>query len=103
MLKVFFDQIINLDQDKRITSKEVRDILGTPNTEKFYGLIQAMADKDAKEGFQIITELAYGGYDIKNYLEHLINYSRDIFDSQNKSRRARKVIGGQTNERNFKN
>ncbi|MEA3273381.1 MAG: DNA polymerase III subunit gamma/tau [Patescibacteria group bacterium] len=73
-----FDQIINLDQDKRITSKEVRDILGTPNAEKFHSLIQAMADKDARKGFQIITELAYGGYDIKNYLENLINYSRDI-------------------------
>ena len=97
-----FDQIINLDQDKRITSKEVRDILGTPNTEKFYGLIQAMADKNAREGFQIITELAYGGYDIKNYLEHLINYSRDILILKINPEEQEKLLADKLTKENFR-
>jgi DNA polymerase III subunit gamma/tau len=97
------DQIINLDQDKKINSQEVRDLLGVPSTEKFYGFVKAIADKDIQKGFQLITKLAYSGYDIKNYLKSLIDYFRDILIFKINSTGHKKILADKLTEEDLNN
>lgn len=71
-------QIMNIEKDKKITLQEVREILGLPENKFFDELIFAIYAKKIKDAFKIVTQIAYGGYDIKIYLNSLIGYLRDI-------------------------
>ena len=71
------DQIINLE-GKKITAKNVWDLLGTSGSKSFSDLVSAIVLKDLKGGIKTITDLVYAGYDVNNYLKNLIEYLRDI-------------------------
>lgn len=72
-----FGQIINLE-DKKITAQEVMQILGTPDQEKLHEFIASITKHDVRQGFKVVTELVYAGFDMANYLKNLIDYARDL-------------------------
>ncbi|MBD3244730.1 MAG: DNA polymerase III subunit gamma/tau [Candidatus Moranbacteria bacterium] len=70
-------QIINLSGEE-INTKEVRDVLGTPEVLNFYKLMKSIKANDLNQAFEIVTDIVYNGYDMSNFLAGFLDYVRDI-------------------------
>ena len=64
-------QVIALE-DKKITSAEVSDILGTSSNKSVHELIAALVAKDIPAGFAVVNKLATDGYDLSVFTKALI-------------------------------
>ena len=70
-------QVMSLE-DKKITTKEVEEILGTSQRQSLEKLVQYILDKNAMEAIEIINNLSQEGYDLDVFNKSLLNYLRQL-------------------------
>ncbi|MFH0969272.1 MAG: DNA polymerase III subunit gamma/tau [Patescibacteria group bacterium] len=70
-------QVISLE-DKKITSKEVEEILGTTDRESVEKMAEIMIDKNANEAIELANKLARDGYDLEVFNKSFLNYLRQL-------------------------
>jgi DNA polymerase-3 subunit gamma/tau len=64
-------------EDKKITRKEVEDILGLPRREAAKKMFELIAKKDAPGALALIQEVSDGGYDLVSFSKILLQYFRN--------------------------
>ncbi len=64
-------------EDKKITRKEVEDILGMPRREAAKKMFELIARKDASGALALIQEVSDGGYDLASFSKILLQYFRN--------------------------
>lgn len=70
-------QVMSLE-DKKITAKEVEEILGTSQRQSLETLVGQILTKDATEAIQLINNLSQEGYDLDVFNKSLLNYLRQL-------------------------
>jgi DNA polymerase-3 subunit gamma/tau len=70
-------QVIALE-DKNITSKEVKEILGTADRQFIEKMAENLAAKDALSALSLVNELTEGGYNLEIFAKSLLNYLRQL-------------------------
>ncbi|MFZ5982679.1 MAG: DNA polymerase III subunit gamma/tau [Patescibacteria group bacterium] len=75
--ETLFSQVIALE-DKKITAKEVEDILGTTKLETVLEVIENILEKQSGEAIGKINSLLENGYDLSVFNKALINQLRQI-------------------------
>lgn len=70
-------QVMSLE-DKKITSKEVEDILGTTRRQSLESMAKHLLDKNVSEAISLINELSQDGYDLDVFNKSFLNYLRQL-------------------------
>ena len=70
-------QVISLE-DKKITAKEVEEILGTSKWESLFSLGEKILQKDAHAAIALINSLSQDGYDLDILHKSLLNFLRQL-------------------------
>ncbi|EKE16179.1 MAG: hypothetical protein ACD_11C00028G0006 [uncultured bacterium] len=70
-------QVISLE-DKKITTKEVEEILGTTNRQSIEDLTEALISKNTLKAISLIDEVANSGFDLDVFHKSVLNYFRQI-------------------------
>jgi len=70
-------QIISLE-DKNITAKEVREILGTTDHQLLEKMSELLLTKKLSESLKLINEIANNVYDLEIFAKSLLNYFRQL-------------------------
>lgn len=70
-------QVISLE-DKKITSKEVEDILGTTKHQSVEDFTEAILEKDTHKALRIIDTLSNDGFDLEVFHKSTLNYIRQL-------------------------
>lgn len=73
-----FGQIIALQDDNKITLKEVRDILSLPDISLSVDIIKLILDKQYGEAVLFINKIAEDGYDIAQLNKSIVEYLRKM-------------------------
>lgn len=63
-------------EDKKITRKEVEDVLGLPRREAAKKMFELIARKDAPGALALIQEISDGGHDLTSFSKILLQYFR---------------------------
>jgi DNA polymerase-3 subunit gamma/tau len=71
-------QVIAFCGDKAITSEDVENILGIVDVNLAIKFIDLLADKESKEALVFIDKFVNQGYDLVQFVQSLINYSRKL-------------------------
>jgi len=64
--------------DKPITQEAAQKVLGAMSENDYFGLIEAILDKDAASGFKILQQIFMKGQDIETLLSGLIEHVRNL-------------------------
>jgi DNA polymerase-3 subunit gamma/tau len=72
-----FGQIMTLE-DKEITFKETKEILGISDFTKITELVDFISKRDVKGSLNLINELADSGEDLNQFLKELLEYLRKL-------------------------
>jgi len=70
-------QIISLE-DKKITAKEVEDLLGTAKHESIENFTEALLEKNALQALFLINNLSDNGFDLEIFHKSVLNYLRQL-------------------------
>lgn len=70
-------QVISLE-DKNITAKEVKEILGTTDYQSVKVIAGYLLEKNARKTLELINKLSEDGYDIEIFNKSLLNYLRHL-------------------------
>ncbi|HBP01218.1 MAG: polymerase III, subunit gamma and tau protein [Candidatus Moranbacteria bacterium GW2011_GWE1_49_15] len=70
-------QVISLE-DKKITAKEVEEILGTAKYQSVEEFAEALLEKDALRALKLIDELSNDGFDLEVFHKSVLNYFRQL-------------------------
>ena len=71
------DQCMSFGNDK-IEYNDVIELLGTVNIDELFQLSQSIIDEDTKKSLQILNEFIIWGKDIRNLINDLIDYFRNL-------------------------
>lgn len=70
-------QVISLE-DKKITTQEVEEILGTTNRQSIEDLTEALISKNTLKAISLVDEVANNGFDLDVFHKSILNYFRQI-------------------------
>lgn len=70
-------QVISLE-DKKITAKEVEEILGTSKWESLFELGTKIIQKDATASINLVNDLSKDGYDLDVFHKSFLNFLRQL-------------------------
>lgn len=70
-------QVISLE-DKKITAKEVEEILGTTKHQSVETYVQALLEKETTKALRIIDNLSNDGFDLEVFHKSVLNYIRQL-------------------------
>lgn len=70
-------QVMSLE-DKKITAKEVEEILGTTQRQSLEAMVAYLLNKDAASAITLINELSRDGYDLDVFNKSFLNYLRQV-------------------------
>ena len=72
-----FDQVVSFCGTK-ITAAQIIGMFNLVDSEFYFRVTDAVAAKDAKQGFQIVEEIVSRGFDIREFLNGLIEHYRNM-------------------------
>lgn len=72
-----FSQVIAFE-DKKITAKEIEDMLGTTQRQSLEAMAGYLLKKNATDAIKLVNELSSGGYDLDVFNKSFLNYLRQI-------------------------
>lgn len=75
------DQCISFYYNQEITLDKVLDIVGSVDTDVFYGIVDSIAESDSGKAMSIIDELVLRGRDINQFVSELIVHLRNLLIS----------------------
>ena len=70
-------QVMSLE-DKKITAKEVEEILGTTQRQSLEAMVSYLLNKDASSAITLVIELSRDGYDLDVFNKSFLNYLRQV-------------------------
>lgn len=70
-------QVMTLE-DKKITAKEVEEILGTTKRQSLEAMVKYLLSKDASSAITLVNELSRDGYDLDVFNKSFLNYLRQV-------------------------
>ncbi|EKE25066.1 MAG: hypothetical protein ACD_5C00307G0001, partial [uncultured bacterium] len=70
-------QVMSLE-DKKITAKEVEEILGTTRRKSLEDMAKFLLEKDSTNAISLINELSQDGYDLDVFNKSFLNYLRQL-------------------------
>jgi DNA polymerase-3 subunit gamma/tau len=70
-------QVMSLE-DKKITAKEVEEILGTTQRQSLEAMVSYLLSKDASSAITLVNELSRDGYDLDVFNKSFLNYLRQV-------------------------
>lgn len=70
-------QVMSLE-DKKITAKEVEEILGTTRRKSLEDMAKFLLEKDSTSAISLINELSQDGYDLDVFNKSFLNYLRQL-------------------------
>jgi DNA polymerase-3 subunit gamma/tau len=70
-------QVMSLE-DKKITAKEVEEILGTTQRQSLEAMVSYLLNKDASSAITLVNELSRDGYDLDVFNKSFLNYLRQV-------------------------
>jgi len=73
-----FGQVIAFSGDKEITIEDIENILGIVDINLAIKFIDLLASKKSSEALTFIDKFVNQGYDLVQFVESLINYSRKL-------------------------
>ncbi|EKE19906.1 MAG: hypothetical protein ACD_8C00087G0006 [uncultured bacterium] len=65
-------------EDKKITAKEVEEILGTTQRQSLEAMVKYLLSKDASSAITLVNELSRDGYDLDVFNKSFLNYLRQV-------------------------
>lgn len=65
-------------EDKKITAKEVEEILGTTQRQSLEAMVKYLLAKDAGSAITLVNELSRDGYDLDVFNKSFLNYLRQV-------------------------
>ncbi len=65
-------------EDKKITAKEVEEILGTTQRQSLEAMVEYLLAKDANKAITLVNELSKDGYDLDVFNKSFLNYLRQV-------------------------
>ncbi|KKP93261.1 MAG: polymerase III, subunit gamma and tau protein, partial [Candidatus Moranbacteria bacterium GW2011_GWE1_36_7] len=70
-------QVMSLE-DKKITAKEVEEILGTTQRQSLEAMVSYLLGKNAASAITLVNELSRDGYDLDVFNKSFLNYLRQV-------------------------
>lgn len=70
-------QVMGLE-DKKITAKEVEEILGTTQRQSLEAMVSYLLSKNAASAITLVNELSRDGYDLDVFNKSFLNYLRQV-------------------------
>ena len=70
-------QVMSLE-DKKITAKEVEEILGTTQRQSLEAMVAYLLNKNTSGAITLINELSQDGYDLEVFNKSFLNYLRQV-------------------------
>ena len=65
-------------EDKKITAKEVEEILGTTQRQSLEAMVSYLLKKDSASAITLVNELSRDGYDLDVFNKSFLNYLRQV-------------------------
>jgi DNA polymerase-3 subunit gamma/tau len=65
-------------EDKKITAKEVEEILGTTQRQSLEAMVSYLLSKDIAKAITLVNELSRDGYDLDVFNKSFLNYLRQV-------------------------
>lgn len=65
-------------EDKKITAKEVEEILGTTQRQSLEAMVDYLLKKDSASAITLVNELSRDGYDLDVFNKSFLNYLRQV-------------------------
>ncbi len=75
---VMLDQILSVDNNKKITGDEARKILSAPSKELIQGFVSALVEKNSEQGMEIIQKVTEKGINIQLFLKFILRNIRAL-------------------------
>ena len=70
-------QVISLE-DKKITAKEVEEILGTTDRKNVEKMAELLVEKNIGKALELVSKMTNDGYDLEIFNKSFLNYSRQL-------------------------
>lgn len=70
-------QVMSLE-DKKITAKEVEEILGTTNRQSLESMAEHLLEKDSANAISLVNQLSQDGFDLDVFNKSFLNYLRQL-------------------------